>query len=230
MRWSFVSISIFLLTLATISGTTGQAETSAAVPKNVNMSKTHGDEAETAVAINRKNPLQLTAVSNLNSGAGLFHGWSTDGGHTWKHEVIADGDALGFACCDAQLASDDFGNIFLVYLSSDILVKMAISTNGGASFTPLNFLDSQPMGILPSPGKSLAAQGKAVGGDQPSISTGAGSVWISWTSSNGTIQATGAPVTGLGQVGAFIPSEGIPGSNRSGDYGDTPSVPMGRCS
>ena len=57
------------------------------------------------------------------------------------NNVIANGDALGFSCCDGQLASDDFGNIFLTYLSSSIAVKMAISTDGGATFQPLTFLE-----------------------------------------------------------------------------------------
>src|SRR6266702_3691526 len=109
----------------------------AGAPKNINTSKTHGDEAETAVAINHANPQQITAVSNLNSGSGLFHGWSSDGGTTWNHDVIADGDALGVACCDAQLAADDFGNIFMVYLDANINVKLAISTDGGATFKPV---------------------------------------------------------------------------------------------
>lgn len=226
MRWSFVSIRVFLPLLLAIASITQQAV--AAGPRNVNISQTHGDEAETAVAISHTNPLQLTAVSNLNSGNGLFHGWSTDGGRTWKHEIIADGDALGFACCDAQLAADDFGNIFLTYLTSDILVKMAISTDGGATFRLLPFLAAQPVGRPTMPWRSLAVAGQDVGGDQPSIAAGAGSVWVSWTSFNGTIQATGAPVTGLGQVGAFIPAQGIPGANRSGDYGDTAVGPNGQ--
>ena len=226
MRRSFIPSGILIALLA-ISGITHQAA-GAVIPRIVNISKTHGDEAETAVAISHINPLQLTVVSNLNSGVGLFHGWSTDGGHTWKKEVIADGDSLGFACCDGQLASDDFGNIFLTYLTSDILVKMAISTDGGATFRPLQFLASQPMGVPTMPWRSLAAPGKAVGGDQPSIAAAAGSVWVSWTLSSGTIQATGAPVTGLGQVGAFLPAQGIPGANHSGDYGDTAIGPNGQ--
>ncbi len=74
------------------------------------------------MAVNHANPLQITTVSNVEANA-LFHSWSTDGGRTWQHNLIANGDSLGFACCDAQLASDDFGNIFLTYLSSDISIK-----------------------------------------------------------------------------------------------------------
>jgi hypothetical protein len=207
---------------------TGISGVTAKVPANINMSKTHGNEAETAVAVSHTNPLLITTVSNLESGAGTFHSWSTDGGHTWNHNVIANGDALGFSCCDAQLASDDFGNIFLTYLSSSIAVKMAISTDGGATFQPLAFLTSLPFGLPVGPWRSLARIGQTVSGDQPSIAAGAGSVWISWTSFNGTVQASGAPVTGLGQVGAFTPAQSVTGSNRVGDYGDTAIGPDGQ--
>jgi len=63
-------------------------------PININMSKSGGNEAETAVAVSHTNPLLITTVSNLESGAGTFHTWSTDGGATWNHNIIANGDAL----------------------------------------------------------------------------------------------------------------------------------------
>lgn len=197
------------------------------VPKNIDISLRLGNEAETAVAVRHTNPLQITSVSNVESNA-LFHSWSTNGGRTWQHNLIANGDSLGFACCDAQLASDDFGNIFLTYLSSNIAVKMAISTDGGATFQPLTFLTNLPFGFPVAPYKSLAAIGQTVSGDQPSIATGAGSVWISWTASDGSIKASGAPVTGLGQVGAFTQAQSVPGANRFGDYGDTAVGPNGQ--
>ena len=85
----------------------------ARAPQNINMSLRRGNEAETAIAISHTNPLLMTSVSNLESSA-TFHSWSTDGGQTWQHDTIADGDALGFACCDGQLAADDLGNLFFV--------------------------------------------------------------------------------------------------------------------
>jgi hypothetical protein len=196
------------------------------VPPNINMSHRHGNEAETAMAVSHTNPLLLTTVSNLDSGNGTFHAWSTDGGRTWNNDIIADGDALGFSCCDGQLAADDFGNIFFVYLSSSIAVKMAISTDGGATFQPLQFLDL-PFGVPVGPQRSLARVGQTVSGDQPSIAAGAGSVWISWTASDGSVQASGAPVSGLGQVGSFSPAQRVSGSNAFGDYGDTAIGPNG---
>jgi hypothetical protein len=196
------------------------------VPPNINMSHRHGNEAETAMAVSHTNPLLMTTVSNLNSGAGTFHAWSTDGGGTWNQDVIADGDALGFSCCDGQLAADDFGNIFFTYLSSSIAVKVAVSTDGGATFQPLQFLDL-PFGLPTGPWRSLAGIGQTVSGDQPSIAAAAGSVWISWTASDGSVQASGAPVTDLGQVGSFSPAQRVSGSNGFGDYGDTAIGPKG---
>ncbi len=193
----------------------------------VDATQKRGNESETALAVNHANPLQITTVSNLES-SGLSHSWTTDGGRTWQNDVIAVGGPLGFACCDAQLASDDYGNIFLTYLSSDIAVKMAISIDGGATFQPLQFLTSLPFGLPVMPWKSLAKIGQSISGDQPSISTDDGSVWISWTGFDGSIQASGAAVTGLGQVGPFSPAQGIPGPNRTGDYGDTAVGPDGQ--
>ena len=72
----------------------------------------------------------MTVVSNEEAGNALFHGWSVDGGRTWNRDRIADGDNLGFACCDPSLASDQFGNIFLTYLTSSITVEVAISIDG----------------------------------------------------------------------------------------------------
>ena len=204
----------------------GMTAPAARVPINIDMSDLRGNEAETSVAVSHTNPLLITTVSNLETSA-LFHSWSTDGGKTWQHNTIANGDSLGFACCDAQLASDDFGNIFLAYLSSSIAVKVAISTDGGATFSPLPFL-TLPSGLPAMPYKSLAAIGQTVSGDQPSIACGAGSVWMSWTASNGNIQASGAAVTGLGQIGPFSPVQSISGANRTGDYGDTAVGPDGQ--
>jgi hypothetical protein len=197
------------------------------VPQNIDTTQRSGNEAETAVAISHTDPRLITSVSNLETN-GLSHSWSTDGGQTWQHDVIASGsDSLTAACCDAQLAADDFGNIFLTYLSSSIAVKMAISIDGGATFQQLAFLTSLPTGFPVYPWKSLANIGQTVSGDQPSIAAAAGSVWISWTAFDGTIQASGAPVTGLGQVGGFTPAQGIASGNRFGDYGDTAIGPNG---
>jgi hypothetical protein len=66
-------------------------------------------------------------------------------------------------------------------------------------------------------------------GDQPSISAGPNSVWVSFTASPGSqIEAFGAPVTGLGQFGSFSPPEAVPSPGGNGDYGDTSVGPGGQ--
>ncbi|HVO79841.1 MAG TPA: sialidase family protein [Terriglobales bacterium] len=215
--------SLLLVLMLTISGFTARAAAAGkAVPKNVDASELAGNEGETAVAINQLHPNQLTIVTNLGSASGLFHAWSGDSGRTWNHDIIFPG-----ACCDGQLASDEFGNIFLVYLSGNILVSMAISTDGGASFQSLPFVATD-VGVPKIPFRSLAPSGKAVGGDQPSIAAAKGSVWVSWTGNNGIIQTSAASVTGLGQVGTFSPPQGLPGPHNVGDYGDIAIGPQGQ--
>ncbi len=219
-----LTLPLFLLALilAICGFTTQAAAAGKAASKNVDVSELSGNEAETAVAINQVNPNQITIVSNLGSASGLFHGWSSDGGTTWNHDIIFQG-----ACCDGQLASDEFGNTFLTYLSGSFHVTMAISTDGGASFQPLAFVATQ-MGVRQFPGRSLAAADQVVGGDQPSIAAAKGSVWVSWTSNTGVIQTSAASVSGLGQVGTFSAAKNLPGPNNVGDYGDIAIGPQGQ--
>jgi hypothetical protein len=137
--------------------------------------------------------------------------------------VIADGDNLGTACCDPSLASDNYGNIFLTWLSSDIRVMVAMSTNGGASFTRIAAI---PTGA-PADGPVIGrGPGRLASGDQPSIVAAKDSVWVTFTAN--TIVAQGASVTGLGQVGAFGPQEAPSAGHKTGDYGDVAIGPNGQ--
>ena len=70
------------IALGRAAGQLPTAVSARGVPQNIIMSKSRGDEAETAVAVSHANPLQITTVSNRQSGAGTFHSWSTDGGLT----------------------------------------------------------------------------------------------------------------------------------------------------
>lgn len=205
------------------AGASATAPSSPFALGNVNTSKVRGNQSETAMAIQQTNPSNVVGVSNLETGAGMTHVWSRDGGATWQHEVIADGDPLGDACCDGQLASDEFGNIFLVWVSAGLQVKVGTSTDGGATFQLQATLT--PRVRLRGPrGPSV----KLPSGDQPSVAAATGSLWVSWTSfSSGIVQAAGAPVAGLGQVGAFGPPQTTVGHNK-GDYGDTVIGPNGQ--
>src|SRR5205809_1469821 len=138
------------LTAAGAGPAGARAPHASAVPTNVNISRFHGNQSETALAIQRTNLQNITVTSNLDTGAGLFHGWSTNGGATWNTDVIANGDPLGSACCDSQMAADEFGNIFLVYIDdASSSVKVALSANGGASYQPQGQLT--PNASVPAP-------------------------------------------------------------------------------
>ncbi|HEX8649867.1 MAG TPA: outer membrane beta-barrel protein [Pyrinomonadaceae bacterium] len=178
--------------------------------------KTQQDN-ECAISKNPTNELQLFALCNT-SAAGLFATRSTDGGVTWifpdaSDKTIADGDAGQgpTACCDPTLAWDTFGNLFITYLDSPVdNIVTILSTDGGATFT------------------NLAAFGPA-SVDQPTVvaaNTTAGvAVWVVWNQS-GQMVARGAPVTGLGAVGAFNALQTIPGTAGC-SFGDIAIAPNG---
>jgi hypothetical protein len=190
-------------------------------PTNINVSRFHGNQSETAVAVDQTDPSRMTITSNLDTAAGLFHGWSTDGGRTWQTNLIANGGALGSACCDSSMASDEFGNIWLTYIANDI--RVALSIDGGATFHAVTHLDAGRM----VPGVAGRNLSRLPSGDQPSITAGNGAVWVTYTLGSGVIQAAGAAVTGLGQVGSFS-TENANGPNNSGDYGDVSIGPDGQ--
>ena len=190
----------------------GAAATAQGPPANVDVSVLPNNDAEDAVAVNPTNPSNVVAMAiTFTQSAGLIEGVSFNGGKTWTRQVIGSGtgDPLGDICCDEQLAWDRFGNLWMTYLlnsNGDVLV--ALSTNGGASFTKVADLQTKF-------------------GDQPSITVGPNSVWVSFTAKPGNqIQAFGAHGTGLGAFGPFTAPENVP-SPGNGDYGDTAVGPSG---
>jgi hypothetical protein len=191
---------------------TATLATAAAPPLNFNVTAMPGNEAEDAIAVNPSNPSNVVAMSTLpDVPAGLAVGVSFDGGQTWARRVIGTaGDPLGEICCDEQLAWDRFGNLWMTYLvNTNGHVLVALSTNGGVSFTKVADV--------------------VTNGDQPSIAVGQNSVWISYTFFPGAqIQAFGAPITGLGQFGSFTAPENVPSPHSNGDYGDTAVGPAGQ--
>ena len=190
------------------------------VPANINVSREPGNQAEDAVAIQQTNPNHVVVVANEGAASALFHGWSTDGGRTWSTDRIADGDNLGTACCDPALASDNYGNIFLTWLASSGPVQVAVSTNGGASFTKIASFAVSRGPACPTRRPALAS------GDQPSIVAAENEGWVTFTGS--TIVAQGASVTGLGQVGTFGAAEVPSSGHKTGDYGDVAIGPDGQ--
>ena len=212
MRGRFLTrtSSTILLALAGILMTATPAS-AAAPPPNLNVTAMPGNEAEDAIAVNPTSPSNAVAMSTLpDVVAGLAVGVTTNGGATWQRRIIgAAGDPLGEICCDEQLAWDRFGNLWMAYLlNTNTDVFVALSTNGGATFTKVADI--------------------VTNGDQPSIAVGANSVWVSYTRTPGNqIQAFGARVTGLGTFGSFSAPEKVP-SPGNGDYGDTAVGPAGQ--
>ena len=152
----------------------------------VNASQTTGNQSESSVVINPTNPLNIVAFSNATAND-IFRTYSFNGGATWTHGTVA----TGAACCDAQAAFDQFGNLFVVYINGSVnQINVILSTDGGVTF-----------------GAPLTVGTGSV--DQPSIAVGNGSVWVDWNSS-GNMMARGAPVTGLGTFGPFTAVQTIP--------------------
>lgn len=226
-----------LLALVTAAGAPGASGLARShrpkISAIANVSRLSGNQSETAVAIDQLDPSRLTITSNVATADELFHAWSTDSGATWSEDFIATGARgdLPAACCDSSLTSDEFGNIFLVYLSTTDRAVVALSTDGGKTFSRLTTVTapaSATVGTGSHPGRSLIA-GRSLGAqDQPTITAGKGEVWITDTVDvGGKVMAVGAPVTGLGQVGAFQTPE-VAHGHATGDYGDIAIGPDGQ--
>ena len=176
---------------------------------NVNINMAAGDNAETTIAINPRNPLNVFADDTWS----VVGRYSLDGGLTWS---TSDVSALGTSDGDVSSAFDDFGNLFLVQFSSvnTLQIVVGLSTNGGASF-------------------SLLYETTTKKNDQPTIVTGPsstpgqGSVWISYTDKNNNQVVQGAAVMGLGSMGTFSAAQAVPGGS-AGDFGDIVVGPAGQ--
>src|SRR5690348_15041304 len=199
-------------------------------PVNVDVSQRHLNESEEAIAVNPANPSNIVTVTNVGHAeagltAGMFEGISFDGGKTWTTKLIAlgAGDPLGEACCDPSLSFDRYGNLFLTYLyEAEDQVPVALSTDGGLTFRVI-----ANIGKANLPGKKAGGDNRGLFRfvDQPTITAAHGEVWVVFNA-GGPMVATGAPVTGLGRVGAFIPVE-VPGTNNC-TYGDVSIGPSGQ--
>lgn len=203
--------SVGLVPLAPLAPEVAQAAPTLTVTTNVNVSRAAGNQNEAGIAVDPTNPMHLFMAMNTDATSfpdGLLGAVSSDGGATWTTRHLADGvtDTLTKACCDPKVSWDGYGNLFLTYLNSTTNgVIVARSTDGGSTFTQLT---------------SIA------GNDQPSIATGANSVWVTFEDASG-IEAAGASVTGLGVTGAFGAKQLAPGSN-GGNFGDIAIGPTGQ--
>jgi len=235
MLRSFAPSSLATLTLALVLAVPAAAVVRS-IPANLNTSAMPGNEAEDAIAVNPTNPQNIVTMATLpDVVSGLFEGVSFDGGATWTRKVIGTGGPLGEICCDQQLAWDPYGNLWMVYLlNTSDNIPVAVSTDGGLTFTKVTeIVPTTPTGSRAPAGTAARRPGKTAramaSGDQPSISAGQHSVWVSYTSYPSTVvQASGASVSGLGRFGSFSAPQSVPTSDGRGNYGDTAVGPDGQ--
>jgi hypothetical protein len=232
-RFRFVIVIAGATAAAALAGVPAAAQVAAghAVPANVDVSQRHLNESEEAVAVNPTNPNNIVIVTNVGHTeagltAGMFEGVSFDGGKTWATKLIGLGgtDPLGDACCDASLSFDRYGNLFMTYLYEvEDQVPVALSTDGGLTFHVIANIAKADLPAKKSGGDN---RGLFRFVDQPTITAAHNEVWVVFNA-GGPMAATGAPVGGFGQVGAFIPVEVVPGTNNC-TYGDVAIGPSGQ--
>jgi hypothetical protein len=180
----------------------------AVVPTNINLTRMRGSQSEGAVAVDPTNSSRIFVVSNIDKGDGLFTARSSDGGAHWTKNIIADGfDSLVPACCDGSAVYDEFGNLFVGYINDDTDQVLIIrSSNGGQSFSRLARFNGDI--------------------DQPTVTAGEGMVWVTFEQEE-HVFASGARVSGKGQVGSFFEPEELDGSHH-GNFGDIAIGPQGQ--
>jgi hypothetical protein len=162
------------------------------VGPNISVGNIGSDQVEGTIAVNPTNTNNIFVKS-----IGLTVGrYSMDGGATW----LSSGAIPGGSCCDDKAVFDQYGNLFMSYIANAGGDRLAMSINGGATWTQL----------LTS----------GIGGDYPGVDvgpdgTGFSSVWA-YGDNGATISARGAQVTGLGVVGAFTAAQ----TATVGQFGD----------
>jgi hypothetical protein len=232
-RFSVVAFALSAAVVLVAPGANAVAASglAAATPANVDVSGRHLNESEVAIAVNPTDPNNIVTVTNVGHAeagltTGMFEGVSFDGGQTWTRKLIGLGgsDVLGDACCDPSLSFDQYGNLFMTYLYQvEDSVPIALSTDGGLSFRVIANVSSANLPAKKAKGDS---RGLFRFVDQPTVIAASNEVWVVFNA-GGPMVATGAAVTGLGQVGTFIPVELVPGTNNC-TYGDVAIGPAGQ--
>jgi hypothetical protein len=223
-------LAVLALTAATVVATPVGGAAAATTPTNVDISRRHLNESEEAIAVNPTNPdnvVVFTNVGHVEAGltAGMLLGVSFDGGKTWTTRLVGNNDNLGDACCDPSLSFDEYGNLFMTYLYQvENVVPIALSTDGGLTFNVIANVARPPKTASTKAGGDGRGLFRFV--DQPTITAAKGQVWVVFNA-GGPMFATGAPVTGLGQVGAFGAGQTVPGTNNC-TYGDVAIGPAGQ--
>ncbi|HXD10417.1 MAG TPA: sialidase family protein, partial [Anaerolineales bacterium] len=221
------NLTVLLIVSMIAASAVSVVSAKSSIPQNVNVSQRAGNESEEAIAVNPTNPNNIVIFTNIAEGVnGMFLATSFDGGRTWNKRIVGEGnDVFGDTCCDPSLSFDEYGNLFMTYLYNvDNLVPVALSTDGGLTFSVIANIGS-PAGLAQTKG-ARSERGLFRFVDQPTIISGHGEVWVIFNA-GGPMFATGAPVTGLGQVGSFFAGEVAPGTNNC-TYGDISIGPAGQ--
>jgi hypothetical protein len=229
--------------------TAGIARATTVTAPNVNITRLGGNQSEAAIAIDPTNPNNVVEFSNRERGGGMILARSADGGLTWSVSNFARDDEKGNACCDPTMSWDANGNLFMAWLDLDDAgaIPVWVSTDAGATFQMIKVLRPSPPASRVEPDAVTVRRDGAEGNDpekpgggdkerepspkgssvdQPTIVTGQGAVWVTWNN-NGVMQAAGAAVIGLGQVGAFGKREDIALSTNC-SFGDLSIGPAGQ--
>jgi hypothetical protein len=213
------TLSLAALIATALGSLCPAAEAQVSGATDVNVSRLANYQNECAIIKNPTNKLQLFAACN-NATGGLFAARSVDLGANWTFpdpadRTIADGDANQgpAACCDPTLAWDDFGNLYVGYIDASVAnIVVLLSTDAGLTFTTL----AQFPGSVDQPTVVAAST---------TDPTAPVALWVVWNQS-GSMVARGAPVTGLGAVGAFHALQNIPGTSGC-SFGDVTIAPSG---
>src|SRR5690242_13213140 len=213
MRHAVVVVCLVAMAAALVAWPVASASAKPMIgptPNNEDVSQRHLNESEEAIAVNPTNPNNIVVFTNVGHAeaglsAGMFLGVSFDGGATWTTRLVGNNDKLGDACCDPSLSFDEYGNLFMTYLYQvENQVPIALSTDGGLTFIVIENFTAPPKAM----GKKTPGHNRGLFRfmDQPTIVAGQGEVWVVFNA-GGPMFATGAPVTGLGQVGTFFAGE-----------------------
>ena len=216
----------YIVTLPALAMVVALAPSALAAVVVVNVSHRPRSQSEAAVAVSPLEPNDVVIASNIQRGNGIFVAVSHDAGATWSGTVLGDGDAFGRACCDPTITWDEHGNLFLAWLGYGKLryptvVPILLSTNGGDSWTLFDRI--RPPDPRMAPRALTAPTVRASEGgprdeeedrgpgfiDQPTLASGPHSLWAIWNN-EGQMQATGARVRALGDVGSFKPVRDVP--------------------
>ncbi len=234
MRYTHIITSLIaiaaMVMIVSFGGVPSAQSSSSSRLLNVDISERHLNESEEAIAVNPTNPNNIVVVTNVGHreaglSAGMFEGVSFDGGATWTRRLIGNNDNLGDACCDPSLSFDEYGNLFMTYLYQvENVVPIALSTDGGVTFNVIANIAAPPK---TTPTKTSGDnRGLFHFVDQPTIAAAKGEVWVVFNA-GGPMFATGARVTGFGQVEKFFEGEVAPGTNNC-TYGDVAIGPTGQ--